>query len=92
MARHEKARHGLAVEARPTCDRCDMDRHRLKAHRKRLGLSLAQAAAQVHVAPRTWARWESGERHVPEAAVHLFCALNRIPYPEGGLTTRKRKA
>jgi DNA-binding transcriptional regulator YiaG len=57
-----------------------MNRHELKAHRKRLGLSLAQAATQVHVSPRTWARWESGDRHVPEAVVHLFCVINRIKY------------
>lgn len=58
-----------------------MSRKELRAHRKRLGLSVAKAAAQVHVSPRTWARWESGERHVPETAVHLFSALNGIPYP-----------
>jgi DNA-binding XRE family transcriptional regulator len=57
-----------------------MDRHELKAHRERLGLSLAEAAAQVHVSPRTWARWEDGTRHVPESVVHLFCVLNKITY------------
>jgi transcriptional regulator with XRE-family HTH domain len=57
-----------------------MDREELRAHRKRLGLSLAQAAAQVHVSPRTWARYESAERHIPEAIVHLFCTLNGIQY------------
>lgn len=57
-----------------------MTREDLKAHRKRLGLSLARAASQVHVTPRTWARWESGERHIPETAVHLFCAINGIKY------------
>lgn len=57
-----------------------MNREQLKAHRVRLGLSLMKAAAQVHVAPRTWARWESGERHIPEAAVHLFCLANGIKY------------
>jgi DNA-binding XRE family transcriptional regulator len=57
-----------------------MDRHELKAHRKRLGLSLADAAAQVHVSPRTWANWESGDRHMPEGVVHLFCILNKIKY------------
>jgi len=57
-----------------------MDRFELKAHRKRLGLSLAQASGQVHVTPRTWARWEAGDRHIPEAIVHLFCTLNGIKY------------
>lgn len=58
-----------------------MSRQDLRAHRKRLGLSVAKAAAQVHVSPRTWARWEAGERHVPETAIHLFATLNAIPYP-----------
>jgi transcriptional regulator with XRE-family HTH domain len=57
-----------------------MNRKDLRAHRKRLGLSLAKVGAQVHVSPRTWARYESGERHIPEAIIHLFCALNRIRY------------
>lgn len=52
----------------------------LKALRKKLGLSMTQAAAQVHVTSRTWARWEAGDRHLPEAIVHLFCNLNKIPY------------
>jgi transcriptional regulator with XRE-family HTH domain len=58
-----------------------MSRQELRAHRKRLGLSLAEVGAQMHVSARTWARYESGERHVPETIVHLFCSLNRIPYP-----------
>lgn len=57
-----------------------MSRHELRGHRKRLGLSLAQAGAQVHVTARTWARYESGERHIPEAIIHLFCALNKLVY------------
>ena len=52
----------------------------LKALRKKLGLSTTAAAAQVHVASRTWARWEAGDRHIPEAIVHLFCTLNKIKY------------
>lgn len=63
-----------------------MNRHELKATRRRLGLSQAKAAAQVHVSPRTWARWESGERHMPEGVVHLFCVVNGLPYvPRGGV-------
>lgn len=57
-----------------------MEPKELKAHRKRLGLSLAQAAAQVHVSPRTWARWEAGDRHLPESIVELFCLKNGIKY------------
>ena len=57
-----------------------MTRQELRAHRKRLGLSLAQVARQVHVTARTWARYEAGERRVPETIVHLFCTINHIPY------------
>jgi transcriptional regulator with XRE-family HTH domain len=59
-----------------------MTRLELRRQRKRLGLSLRQAAAQVHVAPRTWARWESGDRHLPETAAHLFCLENGIQYKD----------
>ena len=48
----------------------------LKAWRNKLGLSLAQAARQVEVTPRTWARWEAGERKIPEGAMKLFKLLN----------------
>lgn len=50
----------------------------LKALRKKLGLSLAEAARQVEVTPRTWARWESGERAIPTGAVKLFLMVNKI--------------
>jgi len=52
----------------------------LKALRKRLGLSLAQAARQVEVSPRTWARWETSER-VPDGAVKLFEIMNKLRKP-----------
>jgi len=50
----------------------------LKALRKTLGLSLAQAARQVEVSPRTFARWESGVQNIPEGAIKLFKILNKI--------------
>jgi len=50
----------------------------LKSLRYQLGLSLAQAARQVEVSPRTWARWESGEQSIPEGAMKLFRILNKI--------------
>lgn len=50
----------------------------LKALRKQLGLSLAQAARQVEVSPRTWARWEAGDQPIPEGAMKLFRLLNGI--------------
>jgi DNA-binding transcriptional regulator YiaG len=52
----------------------------LKALRKTLGLSLAQAARQVEVSSRTWARWETSAR-VPGGAVKLFEILNKIRKP-----------
>ena len=58
-----------------------MDNVALKALRKKLGLSLAGAAARVHVTPRTWARYEAGERKVPEGVVHLFCIQSGVKYP-----------
>jgi DNA-binding transcriptional regulator YiaG len=48
----------------------------LKLLRKKLGLSLAQAARQVEVSARTWARWEAGNQRIPEGAVKLFRILN----------------
>ena len=54
----------------------------LKALRKRLGLSLSQAARQVEVSVRTWARWEVSER-VPDGAVQLFEIENGLRKPKG---------
>lgn len=50
----------------------------LKALRKELGLSLAKAARQVEVSPRTFARWESGVQNIPEGAIKLFLILNKL--------------
>jgi len=55
-----------------------MDGAELKKLRKHLGLSLAQAARQVEVAARTWARWEAGDQNIPEGAMKLFRILNKI--------------
>jgi DNA-binding transcriptional regulator YiaG len=55
-----------------------MTARELKRLRKSLRLSLAQAARQVEVAPRTWARWEAGDRRIPEGAIKLFLLLNQI--------------
>jgi len=54
-----------------------MTPHDLKQARKKLGLSLSKAAAQVDVSARTWCRWESGESKMPEAARKLFYLLNK---------------
>jgi DNA-binding transcriptional regulator YiaG len=50
----------------------------LKSLRKKLRLSLADAARQVEVNARTWARWESGERRIPRGAMKLFLMVNRV--------------
>ena len=52
----------------------------LRMLRKRLGLSVAKASAQVHVAPRTWVNWENGTTPVPDTAAHLFCLVNGIAW------------
>lgn len=57
-----------------------MEGKELKQLRKSLGLSLAKAARQVEVSPRTFARWESGVQHIPEGAVKLFKMLNGLDY------------
>lgn len=54
----------------------------LKKLRKKLGLTATQAAEQVHVSYRTWARWEAGTRHMPDAALHLFMALNGMKWKD----------
>lgn len=50
----------------------------LKALRKSLGLSLAQAARQVEVSARSWARWEAGTQKIPDGPVKLFKLLNKV--------------
>ena len=54
---------------------------KLKALRYKLGLSLADAARQVEVTPRTWARWESGDRAIPRGAIKLFYIVNDLGAP-----------
>lgn len=58
-----------------------MEYQKLKVLRKKLGLSLSQAAAQVHVTSRTWARYEAGDRSIPEGVIELFCVKNKVKYP-----------
>lgn len=52
----------------------------LKTLRKSLGLSLSQAARQVEVSQRTWARWETVER-VPDGPLKLFRVMNKLIEP-----------
>lgn len=58
-----------------------MKSEQLKKLRTDLGLSVAAAARQVEVTPRTWQRWESGERAIPRGAVKLFYIVNGIDEP-----------
>jgi DNA-binding transcriptional regulator YiaG len=48
----------------------------LKVFRNELGLSRSQAARQVEVSERTFARWESGAQTISEGAIKLFLLLN----------------
>jgi transcriptional regulator with XRE-family HTH domain len=50
----------------------------LKALRKKLGLSLAQASKQAEVSVSTWCRWESDETPMPKSASKLFKLLNKV--------------
>ena len=52
----------------------------IKELRKEIGLSVAEAALQVHITPRSWSRYESGERKIPKGVVELFYIKNNIDY------------
>jgi DNA-binding transcriptional regulator YiaG len=52
----------------------------LKALRKSIGLSLAQASRQVEVSSRTWARWEVSDEP-PQGAIKLFQIENGLRKP-----------
>ena len=58
-----------------------MTPEQMKELRKRLGLSISQAAKCVHVTDRSWLRYESGDRKIPDAIVHLFHVQNGLKYP-----------
>jgi len=58
-----------------------MDGKQLKSIRENLGFSLAKASAQVHIHPRTWSRYEIGEKPIPEGIIELFCIKNKLKYP-----------
>ncbi len=58
-----------------------MTKDELKALRNKLGLSVPEAALQVHITQRSWSRYEAGERKIPNGIIHLFCNQNNIEYP-----------
>ena len=54
----------------------------LKQLRNRLGLTQAEAARLVGVAPNTWARWERGEMAPDRRSLKLIALLpDLIPSP-----------
>jgi DNA-binding transcriptional regulator YiaG len=49
----------------------------LKARRAEMGLTQAALAEQLGVTWNTVARWETGQRRIPELAVRLLACLGR---------------
>ena len=66
-----------------------MSAKQLRSARKRLRLTVAQAAAEVHVAPRTWVNWEAGAVEVPDTAAHLFSMLHGLKWRQRQPTKKK---
>jgi predicted transcriptional regulator len=52
----------------------------LKKLRESVGLSVNECARQVHIASRSWARYEDGTRPIPAGVVELLCIKNGIVY------------
>lgn len=57
--------------------------HQIRSVRLALGLTQAEAAAWVHVTPRAWQWWESGERQMPLASWEL-CVVKAGLHPVYG--------
>ena len=47
----------------------------IRQRREQASLTQVQAAAQVGVHPRSWQKWELGERNMPQPAWRLFLTL-----------------
>lgn len=52
--------------------RTALDAGRVRAWRKRHGLTQAQAAVLAGVNERSWRRWELGERQPPDMLLHFM--------------------
>lgn len=52
----------------------------VKQLREKAGLSVAEAARCVRISDRSWQRYESGDRKIPEGIVELFCIKNGLKY------------
>lgn len=47
----------------------------IRSARKASCLTIKKAAALVHVHPRTWQKWEYGERHMPRGIWEYFLLI-----------------
>lgn len=59
---------------------CKKQGEKIASIRKELNLTVEQVSIQVHVSPRTWERFESGQNSIIENIWHLFCILNQLDY------------
>jgi len=80
---HGMERRGEAMQGRIFSDEKDrqMKPDEVKALREESDLSVAESARCVQISGRSWQRYESGERKVPEGIVELFCIKNGLKYP-----------
>jgi len=63
MSEHDSPREGAITP------------HMIRRVRKSSGLTIKKAAALVHVHPRTWQKWEYGERHMPRGLWEYFLLI-----------------
>ena len=50
----------------------------LKSLRMEAGRSISESARDVHISDRSWQRYESGDRAIPDGVVELFCIKNGL--------------
>jgi transcriptional regulator with XRE-family HTH domain len=53
---------------------------RLRKIRKDRGLSQADVAEMAHIAQRTYARYEAGQRNMPDGLIELLAIKFDVPY------------
>lgn len=53
---------------------------RLRAFRLAASTTQKEAALVCHTSEKTWIAWESGNKDVPEAIIHLFCLISGQKY------------
>ncbi len=59
-----------------------MTAEELKKLRIKLGLSISESARAVQISDRSWQRYESGDRRIPEGVVELYCLKNGVKYKQ----------